>query len=321
MLGNMSTQAAVQAALSRNDVGEAQRILSSAAEAGDALAAFELGRWFLAGQIVRRDLAATRAWFSKAGALGHARSRMIHSALLATGIGGPRRWRDALDELRRASDDTPQAAEELRLLAGMPIDAEGNPESVPPPETASESPGVYWVRSLFSLEECEALIAIARPFLNASVIVDPATGQFRPDPVRTSEAAMFPWVDETPFIHALNRRLAAASGTAVEQGEPLQVLRYSPRQEYLSHSDALSHTDNQRVMTALVYLNEGFDGGETEFPAAGLKLRGGIGDALIFRNTDGHGQADPRAIHAGLSVTQGEKWLASRWIRERPFGR
>ena len=153
------------------------------------------------------------------------------------------------------------------------------------------------------------------------MIVDPTTGQMRADPIRTSEAATFPWINETPFIHALNRRIATASRTTVEQGEPLQVLRYSPGQEYRSHSDALPSADNQRIITVLVYLNDDFEGGETSFPAPGLNLRGEVGDALIFANVDDRGRPDPHATHAGRPVVNGQKWLASRWIRERPFGR
>lgn len=317
----MSIEAAVQSALSRNDVSEAVRLLAAAAENGDALAAFELGRWFLAGQIVARDLSVSRGWFGKAAATGHPRSQLIYSALLGNGVGGARDWQGSLNELGRAADQTPQAAEELRLIGLMAIDDQGDPTSTPAREPVSESPGIYWVRELFSTTECQALVEFAQPFLNASVVVDPATGQMRPDPIRNSEAAMFPWIDETPFIHALNRRIAAASETAVEQGEPLQVLRYSPGQEYRSHSDALPNADNQRIMTALVYLNDGFEGGETSFPAPDLKLRGRIGDALFFRNVDALNQPDPRATHAGQPVTDGQKWLASRWIREKPFGR
>lgn len=317
----MSIEAAVQSALSRRDVNEAHRLLAEAGENGDALAAFELGRWFLSGQIVQRDLAASRGWFAKAASLGHARGQLIHAALLGNGIGGAREWQGALDQLQQASTQTPQAAEELRLLGLMAIDDCGDPTSVPDREPVSQSPVVFWVRELFSKAECQALIEFAQPILNPSVIVDPATGQMRADPIRTSDAAMFPWIDETPFIHAVNRRIAGASGTAVEQGEPLQVLRYAPGQQYHSHSDALPHADNQRIMTALVYLNDGFDGGETSFPAPGLNLRGRIGDALFFRNVNEAGQPDTQATHAGLPVTKGEKWLASRWIRERPFGR
>ena len=317
----MSTEAAVQAALSQSDVREAVRLLEVAAEDGDSLASFELGRWYLAGQLVPRDLVASRSWFGRAAAAGHERARMVHVALLAVGIGGQRSWSAALGELEQASNDISQAAMELELIARMAIDDEGNPRSIPTATKESESPDVQWVRSLFTPEECRALVSLATPFLNPSVIVDPASGQLRPDPVRTSDAATFPWVDETPFIHAVNRRLAAVTGTAVEQGEPLQVLRYSPGQEYRKHSDALPNADNQRILTALVYLNEGFEGGETVFPSAELTLRGKTGDVLVFRNTDEQSKSDPRAIHAGLPVTSGTKWLASRWIRERPFGR
>jgi prolyl 4-hydroxylase len=172
---------------------------------------------------------------------------------------------------------------------------------------------------LFSISECAALIAAAQPFLRKSVVVDPNTGQMRADAIRTSDAAMFPWIDETPFVHALNRRLAAASETDVKQGEPLQVLRYRPGQEYRPHFDAIDNAENQRVLTFLVYLNDDYEGGETEFIATGLKVKGRKGDGLLFRNADMTGARDHNSQHAGLPVTAGEKYLASRWIRERQF--
>jgi prolyl 4-hydroxylase len=69
----------------------------------------------------------------------------------------------------------------------------------------------------------------------------------------------------------------------------------------------------------LVYLNQGYAGGETEFELAGLTFAGGEGDALLFRNVDDSGQPDPATRHAGLPVTSGTKWLATRWIRQRPY--
>jgi prolyl 4-hydroxylase len=315
----MSIQGAVQSALLRRDVNEACRLLTKAAETGDGLAAFELGRWFLTGEIVPRDLVASRGWFCSAAALGHARSQLISAALLGNGVGGARDWPGALAQLRRASRKTQQAGEELRLIEQMLIDEEGNPKSIPITEQVSESPAVYWVRDLFSISECAALIAAAQPFLRKSVVVDPNTGQMRADAIRTSDAAMFPWIDETPFVHALNRRLAAASETDVKQGEPLQVLRYRPGQEYRPHFDAIDNAENQRVLTFLVYLNDDYEGGETEFIATGLKVKGRKGDGLLFRNADMTGARDHNSQHAGLPVTAGEKYLASRWIRERQF--
>jgi prolyl 4-hydroxylase len=160
-----------------------------------------------------------------------------------------------------------------------------------------------------------------RPMLRPSVVVDPQTGKQVPNAVRTSSAAAFPFVDENLAIHALNRRLAAASGTDVRSGEPLQVLHYAPGERYHEHSDALPGVapDQQRVLTFLVYLNEDYEGGETSFPAAGLKVRGRTGDGLLFRNASPDGRPDERALHAGLPVTSGVKHLASRWIRAAPL--
>jgi prolyl 4-hydroxylase len=77
--------------------------------------------------------------------------------------------------------------------------------------------------------------------------------------------------------------------------------------------------DNQRVLTMLVYLNVGYGGGETRFTHAGLTFAGKLGDGLLFRNAQPGGAPDPGTEHAGLPVLSGEKFLASRWIRERPM--
>lgn len=284
------------------------------------MAAFELARWFLDGRIVGRDLPQSRFWFERAGQLGHDRARQIHIALMTNGVGGPRCWQDALAALGDLADDDTGAQKQLELIRQMSLDDEGNPATTPNVEPVARSPQIRWSRELFTHAECALLIEIGGAFLAPSLVIDPQTGMARPDSIRTSRAAIFPWVDEVPFIHALNRRIAAATETRVEQGEPLQVLEYAPGQEYRPHSDALSGVDNQRIVTALVYLNDDFDGGETSFPRLGLHLRGKRGDALIFDNVGKDGRADPAMIHAGRPVTRGVKYLASRWIRQADFG-
>ena len=124
---------------------------------------------------------------------------------------------------------------------------------------------------------------------------------------------------ETLPIRAINLRVAAVSGSTVDQGEALVVLRYTPGQEFRPHYDSLPNTRNQRAATVLLYLNDGFGGGETVFPAYGLSVRPKAGDAILFSNTLPDGSPDARANHAGLPVTHGVKWLATRWIRARPF--
>ena len=73
------------------------------------------------------------------------------------------------------------------------------------------------------------------------------------------------------------------------------------------------------MLTLLVYLNDGYDGGETEFPDLGLRVRGAPGDALLFASVDAAGAPCPAARHAGLPVRSGEKFLLSKWIRAAPL--
>lgn len=300
--------------------GDAVALLEEGGRAGEAACWVELATWYLGGQIIPRDLAKARECFRLAGTVGHAQATSIYISLLANGTGGDADWEGALKLLAEQSATDDDAARQLGLIARMAIDSSGKPTNTPKSHRLSEAPEVDLFEALLTPEECEYLVGKAAPTFQPSVIVDPASGQMRPHPIRTSENAIFPWVDENPFVHAINQRLAAASGTAVANGEPLQVLRYSPGQEYRPHQDALPHTDNQRILTMLVYLNADYEGGETLFVKTGLKVKGALGDALLFRNADEHGRPDAYALHAGLPVTAGQKLIASRWIHEKRFG-
>jgi prolyl 4-hydroxylase len=67
----------------------------------------------------------------------------------------------------------------------------------------------------------------------------------------------------------------------------------------------------------LIYLNDEYTGGETDFPVLGWRYRGSPGDALAFRNVTAAGLPDVRTLHAGRPPAGGEKWLLSKWIRDR----
>jgi prolyl 4-hydroxylase len=244
---------------------------------------------------------------------------VVYANLLAAGVGGPRDWAAALRLLAALAEANPRSRRELARIEAMALTPEGDPRVMPKGEALCSAPAITRFSGLFSLAECAYLAEAAAPMLEPAVVIDPATGRQGRDPVRVCDSVGFTWPLENPAVHALNRRLAAASGTAPEQGEPLQVLRYRPGGEYKPHFDAIPGFANQRAMTFLVWLNEDYDGGETYFPTPGLKLKGRPGDAILFRNTAPDGRRDPDAGHAGLPVTRGEKMIASRWIRERPF--
>jgi len=307
--------------LQRGDVQGAAEVLQRAEQTGDALAARELGIWQLTGQVVRRNLAGSRAMFERAAALGDAHSASVTRAFVAGGVGGPSDWVRAVHLLREDSRADPACVEQLRLIEAMDIDASGAPASEFASEVLSETPQVRRFPKFFTPNECAYLITLAKDSLRPSVVVDPTTGRPVPNPIRTSSGTGFPFMDENPAIHALNRRIAAASGTDVKSGEPLQILHYAPGERYHEHNDALPGVapTQQRVLTFLVYLDDDYDGGETAFPRLGLSVKGCAGDGLLFRNATADGAVDPLAIHAGLPVTRGVKHVASRWIRATPL--
>jgi len=271
----------------------------------DADALFEAA----ADRLRANRVAEARALFARAAAAGSRKAAVIHCNLVASTLD----WERGLALLRDLARSGGRSRRELAIVEAM---APGPP---PAGELLSAAPHVALFRALFTADECRYLAEAAAPMLEPAVVVDPATGRQRPDPVRVSDSVGFTLPLENPAVHALNRRIAAASGTKVAQGEPLQVLRYRPGGEYKPHFDAIPGFANQRVLTMIVWLNAAYAGGETMFVKTGLKVKGGIGDALLFRNALPDGRRDPDAAHAGLPVTAGEKLIASRWIRARPF--
>jgi prolyl 4-hydroxylase len=285
----------------------------------DGQALFEAAAAQLRGDGGVRDLPAALELFRRSAGTGRVDAAVIYANLLAAGVGGPRRWSEALRLLAALAEVDPRSRRALDRIEAMALTGDGDPLQLPEAEGLCEAPAITRFERLFSPEECAWLAAAAAPMLEPAVVIEPGSGRQRSDPVRVCDSAGFTWPLENPAIHALNRRLAAASGTAPAQGEPLQVLRYRPGGEYRPHFDAIPGFANQRILTFLVWLNDDYEGGETHFPTPGLKLRGRTGDAILFHNTGADGRRDPASGHAGLPVTSGEKRIASRWIRERPF--
>lgn len=301
-------------------VAAAYELLNQAIASGDAVAAATLADWRIAGDPVRRDIGEARRLYGLAADLGLSEAEPVFIALLANGAGGSgRQWGAALGRLQGLARRDGLARRQRDLLAAMALDADGNPAAMLAGETLCSAPAINHFSAFLSPAECRYLIDRALPLLQPAVVINPATGQAMRDPVRVARCVSFPFVHEDPVIHAINRRIAAATGTTYEQGEPLQILCYEPGEEYKLHSDALPPGHNQRTQTFLVWLTTDFEGGETDFPRVPLRFRGAAGDGLRFANLRGDGTPDPLAWHAGLPVTRGRKLLLSKWIRERPL--
>ena len=266
--------------------------------------------------MVPQNPAHGRLLFEYAAGLGHTEANLLATNLLASGIAGKRDWSTAIARLEAEARVIPARKAAADLIAAMDLDAVGDPKGSFVKRSLSLEPKAELVEELLTRGECEYLITAAQPNFEPSMVYDSARRLVR-DTIRTSDGAAFHWLIEDPAIHAINRRIGCATKTSYEDGEPLQVLRYSPGQQYHPHFDWVDGAANQRIITALIYLNDDYDGGQTAFVRTDLEVRGQTGDALVFNNALANGDGDPLAEHAGLAVTHGTKYLATRWIRER----
>jgi prolyl 4-hydroxylase len=295
----------------------AQTIAAAARDDVDAL--FTLSTWHLIGDPVPRDLPRARVLLRRAVEIGHVDAALMEIALTANGSGAPADWGRARTLLDQAAVNDPVAAGHRALICAMEIDANGTPLSLPTSEIISNPPTVHLFRNLYTPVECAHVAQAARELLEPTVVIDPKTGRNIPHPIRTSYGATLGPTREDLVIAALSRRLATISDTAVNQGEPLSILCYTPGQEYRPHFDYITGAANQRIKTIIVYLNDGYSGGETHFIANGVRVAARAGDAIMFDNVTPSGDLARDTQHAGLPVTSGTKWIATRWIRAAPF--
>jgi prolyl 4-hydroxylase len=294
----------------------AVQLIVSAASADDPEALFALANWRLFGLHGERDLAEAHRLLDRGVRLGDVEATRLKATLIGNGTGCRANAEKQADLLRKIRSRDAYAKSQLAFAKKMTPERQA---ARLPSEVLCEDPPIRVVRGLFTPDECNYLIAHAEPALQPSFVVDPSTGARIPHPVRTSSGMSFGPTQEDRVVHLLNRRIAAITGTKVDWGEPLHMLKYEPGQEYRPHVDALPSVANQREQTVLVYLNDGYQGGATRFDLLGVEFRGRTGDALIFRNVDRNGGPEMKARHAGLPVTNGVKWLATRWIRQSHY--
>jgi len=189
-----------------------------------------------------------------------------------------------------------------------------------------QNPRVVVFGNLLSDEECEALVEAARPRLSRSLTVATQTGGEEVHVDRTSDGMFFSR-GETPLIQRIEARIARLLQWPVENGEGLQVLRYQPGAQYKPHYDyfdplepgtpTIVRRGGQRVGTLILYLREPASGGATIFPDVQLDVAPQRGNAVFFSYNRPH--PSTKTLHGGAPVLDGEKWIATKWLREREF--
>jgi len=272
-----------------------------------------------------------RQWIVEQAQAGHTAESVLKS-MLASG------WTE--DVAIEAMESTLKGHLEQQAIA------QGLPPSVPVPDASlDESPlyvdagdrrvhvlqAMYEPRiivfgSLLSDAECDELIALATPRLARSLTVATKTGGEEINADRTSNG-MFFQRGENELVKRIEARIAKLVNWPEENGEGLQILHYTPGTEYKPHYDYFDPNEpgtptilrrgGQRVGTLIMYLHEPEKGGGTTFPDIHMQVAPKKGNGVFFSYDRAH--QSTKTLHGGAPVTAGEKWIATKWLRERRF--
>ena len=272
-----------------------------------------------------------RQWIIEQAEAGHGAEAVV-KAMLASG------WQedvavDALESTLR--DHLEQKAVQQGLPAALPVPEPQLDESPLYLDAGDRqvcvlqnmyNPRVVVFGGLLSDEECEALIELARPRLARSLTVDTDTGGEEVNADRTSNGMFFRRA-ENELVRRIEARIARLVNWPEENGEGLQILHYRPGTEYKPHYDyfdpaqpgtpTILKRGGQRVGTLVMYLAEPEKGGGTVFPDVHLEVAPKRGNAVFFNYERPH--PSTRTLHGGSPVLAGEKWIATKWLRERRF--
>ena len=284
------------------------RLLFDAATRGDANAQYFLGV-DLSNHTAAAARDGARLWWSIAAAAGHplarARSEPFRGTLTLppTPILPPAFWNDVHTAIgRRAWRSQTEVS------------------------AAPESSHLNVTPQLIEKDWCEYLVGNHGMDLEAAQVNLP-DGSSQAHSMRSNSLSQIS-LGRLDIVAALTwARVAAQCGVSVDHCEWPNLLRYLPGQQYEDHYDFIDpeiaafrpelDRRGQRIRTMLLYLNDDYEGGRTEFPTLGVSHQGQRGELMHFANVGVDGHPDRRMLHAGRPCTHGTKWLLSIWVRDR----
>lgn len=315
--------------------------LATAAQRGDAPATTALAKRIIVGDRAPRLRRQGIGLLADAVKQGSAEAADRLAVIRAWGVFAPPDWPAALALLSLAAErGWPPAQRQLDVLASM-ADAGAEPASALLDESRLRR---LLVPSSGTILSAEPRIAVFPRFVNDTVcawLIDRARGRLERarvydahrradyvDESRTNSSAVFNLMEADLVQIMVQARMAVACGQPMNHMEASTVLHYAVGETIGHHYDFVdpSHPDyavevrtsGNRVVTFLVYLNDDYDGGETEFPRVGVSHRGTRGEGLYFVNTLPDGQPNVLTLHTGRAPTRGEKWVFSQFVRNRP---
>jgi prolyl 4-hydroxylase len=322
--------------------------LAVATQAGDLEAMTRLGKRLVVGDRAPNLPRDGAGFILEAANKGHAGAVALAAVLQCTGIYQRKSWSDALTTLSYAAQLGHVSAQEQLLLLATGAESIGSAVARASSDTWQQvttridlmawltAPSGVVVNADPLLRSfprfippafCARLIEQSRLRLKPALVYDAVNKRDIHSGTRTNSVAQYNLM-ENEFIHfLLQERMANACNIPMTQFEATAILHYNPGEQITNHYDFVN-TDipdydreiaenGQRIITFLIYLNDGYQAGETVFPTLGIAHKGQLGEGFFFTNALADGKPDHRVLHAGSPPVAGEKWIVSQFIRNR----
>jgi prolyl 4-hydroxylase len=319
---------------------EAVNVLVTATHAGDISAKSELGHRLLVGRFVPQSPGDGVKLIHEAALGGEPNALERIAALSAGGAFFPQSWKTALQCLGQAALFGSVAAQKqlLALCNGEQhgMSWEQLADSIDVTKWLEVSSGerlspdgrVMRFPALVPPMVCSWLIERSRNRLQRARVYDSVSGRETMHSMRNNTVAEFDLASVDVIQLLVQARMSIVCGIPWSHMESPTILHYDVGEQISEHFDFVDpgstnylqqlREQGQRVVTFLLYLNEDYSGGVTDFPTLEIQNKGTTGEGLFFINAHPDGRPDKDMLHAGRPPTSGEKWIVSQFIRSVP---
>ena len=232
----------------------------------------------------------------------------------------------------------------IGVNAGLDKQFEAEPKQTPAPATIkkefkqplrkegnkiiyNEDPLIYVIEDFISDDECNHFVEASNTKLERAKTIGGKDGIYHEN--RTGSNCWLPH-NHSNLTTEVGQRIADLIGFPLKNAESFQIVYYTGGTQYNDHHDAFNDaTDEgkkhlkrggQRIYTAIAYLNDVEEGGDTEFRDLNISIKPKKGSILVWKNVlPGTTKVHPLSLHAGRPVTGGEKYAFNLWFRENKF--
>ena len=183
---------------------------------------------------------------------------------------------------------------------------------------------VYIIDNFLTQDECDQIINSAQGKMTPS----PLSRKIDDESYRDSETCYF---EGTPAQTHVNQKICDIIGIDNNMSEPPQIQHYNLGNQFKAHCDYFhkgldyeefagdnANYQGQRTWTFMVFLNNVEKGGETEFiNLNNLYITPKKGTAVVWSNLKKDGTVNDQTLHRGTPILLGEKYIITKWFREK----